>query len=314
MTNAKTMRYRDDGSIELLAVTVGDPGDEEVQVQGGACGICSWDIVTAKLGSQMRPMAPPGHEGIGYVTRVGRGVQGLKEGDRVAGGGFATLRNLPAARVYPVPPSDLADAYWLVEPVSCAVTGLDHCRLRPGDRVAVIGAGFMGLLILQGLLHAPVDQLVAVDVAQDRLDLARSLGVPETFNAARIERDELVQTLHQRGYDVVVDASGSQAGLDLATEIVKRGGLINLFGWIKGETAAFDPTKWHLGGFTVVNSSPSSQLRDPFPAAIRLIHQGVFDLRPLVTDVVPLEDYPTLMGKIVHGDPRYIKGVITLGS
>jgi threonine dehydrogenase-like Zn-dependent dehydrogenase len=192
------------------------------------------------------------------------------------------------------------------------VTGLDHCRLRPGDRVMVIGAGFMGLLILQGLLHAPVDQLVAVDVIQDRLDLAQSLGVPETYNAAQVERAELIRTLHSRGYDVVVDTSGSQTGLDLAAAVVKRGGLINLFGWIKGDTATFDPTQWHGGGFTVVNSSPSSQLRDPFPPAIRLIHQGVFDLRPLVTHVAPLARYPAMMQDILHGNVRYIKGVITL--
>lgn len=314
MMNASTIRYRDDGSIELIEVPVGDPGDDEVQVQGGACGVCSWDIATAKLGSRMHPMAPPGHEGIGYVTKVGRAVQGIKAGDRVAGGGFATLRNLPSARVYAIPESDLADEYWIVEPVSCAVTGIDHCRVRPGDRVAVIGAGFMGLLMLQGLLHTPVDQLVAVDVVQDRLDLAQQLGVPETYNAAQVERGELIQTLKQRAYDVVVDTSGSQAGLDLATDIVKHGGLINLFGWLKGETATFDPTKWHLGGFTVVNSSPSSQLRDPFPPAIRLIHQGIFDLRPLVTHVAPLAHYPRMMQDILHGDGSYIKGVISLQS
>lgn len=313
MDTAHTIRYHDDGSIELTEVRVGDPGDGEVQVRGGACGICSWDIATAKLGSRMRPMAPPGHEGVGYVAKVGRGVTGLKEGDRVVGGGFATLRNLPAARVYALPDSPLADEHWVVEPASCAVTGLDHCRLRPGDRVAVIGAGFMGMLILQGLLHMPVDQLVAVDVAQRRLDLARSLGVPETYNAAEVERAELVETLSRRGYDVVVDTTGTQAGLDLATAVVRRGGLINLFGWIKGEAASFDPTAWHLGGFTVVNSSPASQLRDPFPPAIRLIHRGVFDLRPLVTHVAPLAEYPALMQTILRGDPGYVKGVIALG-
>jgi threonine dehydrogenase-like Zn-dependent dehydrogenase len=312
MNNARTMRYHDDGSIELLEAVVGDPADGEVQVQGGACGICSWDIATAKLGSRMVPMAPPGHEGVGYVTRVGRGVSGLKEGDRVAGGGFATLRNLPAGRVYKLPDSPLPDELWIVEPVSCAVTGLDHCRLRPGDRVAVIGAGFMGLLLLQGLLHAPVDQLVAVDVVQSRLDLARSLGVPEVLNSAETSREELVARLKPRAYDVVVDTTGSQAGLDLATELVRRGGLINLFGWIKGERATFDPTAWHLGGFTVVNSAPASQLRDPFPPAIRLLHQGIIDLRPLVTHVVPLAQYPALMQGILHGDPSYVKGVIAL--
>src|SRR5262245_66192144 len=95
---ADTIQYLDDGTIKLIETVVGDPGDNEVQLQGGACGICSWDIATAKLGSRMNPMAPAGHEGIGYISKVGRAVKDLKEGDRVAGGGFATLRNLPAAR------------------------------------------------------------------------------------------------------------------------------------------------------------------------------------------------------------------------
>jgi len=307
-----TIRYLDDGAIELVDIPVSDPGEGEVQVQRGACGICSWDIATARYGKKMHPMAPPGHEGVGYITKVGKGVTGFTEGDRVAGGGFATLRNLAAQRVYKIPESTLADEYWIVEPVSCAVTGLDHCRLKPGDRVAVIGAGFMGLLILQGLLHMPTDQLVAIDINPDRLSLAQQLGVPEIYNSAIADRADLVETLKSREFDVVVDTSGSQPGLDLATDIVKRGGLINLFGWIKGQSATFDPTKWHLGGFTVVNSSPSSRLRDPFPPAIRLIHQGIIDLRPLVTHVVALDSYPQLMGQILGGDQRYVKGVVRL--
>jgi threonine dehydrogenase-like Zn-dependent dehydrogenase len=313
MTNASSMRYRDDGAIELIDVPVGDPADDEVQVQGGACGICSWDIGTARYGSRI-PLAPPGHEGVGYVAKVGRAVQGIKEGDRVAGGGFATLRNLKAARVYVIPPSDMPDEHWIVEPASCAVTGLDHCRVRPGDRVAVIGTGFMGLLIVQGLLRSPLDRLTAVDVAQNRLDLAQRLGVPEVYNAAQHEPGELAALLHAHGYDTVVDTSGTQAGLDLASAIVKRGGLINLFGWIKGETATFNPTAWHGGGFTIVNSAPGSQLRDPFPPAIRMLQGGIFDMRPLVTHVTPLAEYPALMRTILDGDPSYVKGVISLGA
>ncbi|MEZ4621951.1 MAG: zinc-binding dehydrogenase [Caldilineaceae bacterium] len=310
--NSFTMRYLDDGAIELTDLVLGDPQDNEVQVHGGACGICSWDIATAKLGNRMNPMAPPGHEGVGYVAKVGRAVKGLKEGDRVAGGGFATVRNLVAERVYKIPDSPLADEHWIVEPVSCAVTGIDHCRIKAGDRIAVIGTGFMGLLILQALHHSPLDQLVAIDVVQSRLDLAKTLGAQETFNVATMERAELVNTLKAREFDIVVDTSGNQAGLDLATDIVKRGGLINLFGWLKGATATFDPTKWHLGGFTIVNSAPASKIRDPFPPAIRLIHQGIIDLRPLVTHVQPLAKYPELMKQVLLGDAAYIKGVVTL--
>ena len=308
----KTLRYLDDGSIELFERAVSDPGENEVQIEGGACGICSWDVVTAKLGNQMHPMAPPGHEGVGYIAKIGAGVTDFKEGDRVAGGGFANVRNLSAQRVFKIPESDLPDEYWIVEPVSCAVTGIDHCQIQPGNRIALVGCGFMGLLILQGLLRYPLDDLIVLDIVQRRLDLAQQLGVGEVYNTAEVDLQELSRELKSREIDVVVDTSGSQAGLDLSTDIVKRGGRINLFGWLKGQTASFDPTKWHLGGFTVVNSAPASKLRDTFGPAIRLIHKGIIDLKPLVTHTAMLEDYPALMAQILAGDESYIKGVVTL--
>ncbi len=308
----KTLRYLDDGSIELFEREVPDPDTDEIQIEGGACGICSWDVVTAKLGNQMHPMAPPGHEGVGYVAKIGDGVTGFKEGDRVAGGGFANVRNLSAQRVFKIPESDLPDEYWIVEPVSCAVTGIDHCQIQPGNRIVLVGCGFMGLLILQGLLRYPLDDLIVLDIVQSRLDLAQQLGVGEVYNTAEVDLQDLSRELKSREIDVVVDTSGSQAGLDLSTDIVKRGGRINLFGWLKGQTASFDPTKWHLGGFTVVNSAPASKLRDTFEPAIRLIHKGIIDLKPLVTHTATLEDYPDLMAQIVAGDESYIKGVVTL--
>ena len=308
----KTLRYLDDGSIELFEREVPDPGTDEIQIEGGACGICSWDVVTAKLGNLMHPMAPPGHEGVGYVAKIGAGVTDFKEGDRVAGGGFANVRNLSSQRVFKIPESDLPDEYWIVEPVSCAVTGIDHCQIQPGNRIVVVGCGFMGLLILQGLLRYPLDELIVLDIVQSRLDLAQQLGVGEVYNTAEVDLQELSRELKSRDIDVVVDTSGSQAGLDLSTDIVKRGGRINLFGWLKGQAASFDPTKWHLGGFTVVNSAPASKLRDTFDPAIRLIHKGIIDLKPLVTHTATLEDYPDLMAQILAGDESYIKGVVTL--
>ena len=224
------------------------------------------------------------------------------------------MRSLPANRLYRIPESELPDEYWIVEPVSCAVTGIDHCQIKGGDRIVVIGCGFMGLLILQGLLHHPLDQLIGIDVVQNRLDLAQQFGVNEVYNTTEIDGRELAKDLKAQEIDVVVDTSGSQGGLDLATDIVKRGGRINLFGWIKGQTATFDPTKWHGGGFTVVNSAPASKMRDTFAPAIRLIHNGVFELEPLVTHKATLDEYPDLMQRILAGDPEYIKGVITLGS
>ena len=97
------------------------------------------------------------------------------------------MRNLPANRLYKIPASDLPDEYWIVEPVSCAVTGIDHCQIKGGDRIAVIGCGFMGL-------H-PLDQLIGIDIVQNRLDVARQFGVPEVYNTAEADTNELVTYL-----------------------------------------------------------------------------------------------------------------------
>ena len=117
--------------------------------------------------------------------------------------------------------------------------------------------------------------------------------------------------MRRRDIDAVVDTSGSQSGLDLATDIVRRAGRINLFGWIKGDTATFNPSAWHGKAISLVNSSPSAQLRDPFPPAIRLLERGVIDLRPLVTHIVDIDDYPTFMAGVTSGEvDGYIKGVV----
>ena len=128
-------------------------------------------------------------------------------------------------------------------------------------------------------------------------------------DVATVKRD-----LAARGIDTVVDTSGSQSGLDLATDIVKRAGLINLFGWIKGTTAQFNPSTWHGKAISIVNSSPAAQMRDPFPPAIRLIDKGLIDLEPLVTHVVPIEEFADLMTGVTQGGvDGYIKGVVSHG-
>ena len=311
----RNVHYMPGGGVQLVEVETGPPGPGQVQVEGAACGICSWDIQTFKAGGDSASAAPPGHEGVGYVARLGPGVTGFEVGQRVCGGGFAQLRNLPVDRVYRIPESDLDDPYWIVEPVSCAVTGMDHCRLRAGERLALVGCGFMGLLMLQGLAGAGADQIIALDVDDRRLDLALQMGATEAHNVDAPGFGDVRRDLGSRGIDTVIDSSGSQSGLDLAADIVRRAGRINLFGWIKGDTAAFNPSVWHLKGLTVVNSSPGAQLRDPFPPAIRLLEKGVIELEPLVTHVVSLDEYPAFMAAVASGTvDGYIKGVVRLGA
>lgn len=311
--NVRSVRYKPGGGVELVDVEVGDPSPMQVQVEGAACGICSWDIQTSRVGSDASFAAPPGHEGVGYVSKIGPGVEGIEIGQRVAGGGFARLRNVSVSQVYPIPTSQRKDVHWIVEPASCVVTGIDQCQLQIGERLALIGCGFMGLMMLQVLAGMGCAQLVALDVDDGRLALAKEMGADEVYNVSQEGFAAVKDDLKKRDIDVVLDTSGAQEGLDLAADLARRGGRINLFGWIKGERAYFNPSLWHTRGLTVVNSAPAARLRDPFPAAISLIDRGVIDLVPLVTHVLPLQAYPEFMRQLVSGKiDGYIKGVVTL--
>jgi threonine dehydrogenase-like Zn-dependent dehydrogenase len=246
---------------------------------------------------------------VAYITKIGSGVKGFSVGERVAGGGFAQLSNLSADRVYKIPESDIADEFWIVEPVSCIVTGLDHCALSPGAKIAVLGCGFMGLMLVQGLARSLAGALIAMDVVEKRLKLAESFGAHQTCLLGGSNQEEILDRLAESRIDTVVDTTGSESGLEAATRIVRRGGRINLFGWIKGG-ARILTDEWHLKGLTVVNSSPSSKIRDPYPPAIELMQKKIIDLEPLVTHIVGLEEYPELLKAAAAGDPGYIKGVV----
>jgi threonine dehydrogenase-like Zn-dependent dehydrogenase len=308
----KSFAYLDQGGIELVEYEVPDPGPSEVQVHGGACGICAWDLYTYTHGAKAPYAAPPGHEGIGYVAQVGHGVTGFKEGDRVTGGGFATVRNVPADSAYLIPNSDLADAYWTVEPVSCVVTGVDHTQLRLGDRLAVIGCGYMGLMLIQCLANSFAEALVCIDIVPERLELAREYGASQVLNASAGDLDAQIAHIADLGIDTVIDTTGSQAGLEMSAKLARRGGRILQFGWVHGNPS-FPADLWHLRGYTVINAAPASKLRDTFPVAVRLIDQGVVRLEKLVTHVVSLDELDDLLARVTaKEEPGYIKGVVTL--
>lgn len=142
-TNIKTLPG---GGAEIVTVPVpAEPARGEVQIKNNATGICSWDLQTFRIGlSGPGGGAPPGHEGLGTIVKLGEGVRDLKVGDKVTGGGFASVKNLAAKSIYKIPEdTKLADHHWVVEPVSCVVTGIDHCHAKPGERIALVGCGFM---------------------------------------------------------------------------------------------------------------------------------------------------------------------------
>jgi L-iditol 2-dehydrogenase len=306
----RTIRYLPKGGVEIIEAAVTDPKPYEVQIRALACGVCAWDVHVFKKGVDWP--TGPGHEGVGQVIAVGEHVGNLKIGDWVTGVGmgFTEICNMNAHGLYVIPHSgDDEPQDWVVEPVSCVITGVDHCALKAGDRVAVVGCGFMGLMMVQALSRSLCGRLVAIDVDPQRLLMAREFGATDVIDARSVD----VGALQAMSLDTVVDCSGAQAGLDLSSKIIRNGGRLNLFGWNHG-TGSFPGDLWHMNGLTVVNSAPNSALRDPWPAAIRLLERHFIRLRPLVSHVVTLDEYPALLAKAAARQDGYTKGVVKLAD
>lgn len=160
----RSIRYVGPEKIEFVDVNVSDPAAGEVQVQSLACGVCTWDLFTYKNGPGVSRPRTDGHEGVGRVIRVGAGVTNIKEGARVV----AALRATRPARGKPLPdPGRLQTARRKLDrradpPVSSPAS--TTATSAAGDRVAVVGCGFMGLMLVQVLGRCPLDQLIAIDI------------------------------------------------------------------------------------------------------------------------------------------------------
>lgn len=136
------------GRAEVGEIEIPDPAPAEVQVRCVANGICMLETSVFSGAESLSTLPLPGHEGVGVVVKVGREVEGLEEGDWVLCNSWRTLQHCKANRerqAMKLSEAQRDAATFLVEPAACVVTALRAYEVAPGDRVLILGAGFMGL-------------------------------------------------------------------------------------------------------------------------------------------------------------------------
>lgn len=249
---------------------VPEPGDGQVLVKIAASGVCHTDLHAASGDWPVKPPLPfvPGHEGVGFVAAIGRGVSRVKEGDRVGvpwlhsacghcehcttgwetlcdsqsmtgytvDGGYAEYALAEAGYVGLLPPDlEFAPA----APVLCAgVTvykGLKVLDCKPGDWVAISGIGGLGHMAVQ-YARAMGFHVIAVDIAEDKLALARSLGAEMTINASLQDPAAEVQRALRGAHGVLVTAVSRSAFAQGVGMLHKRG-TMSLVGLPPGDFA-----------------------------------------------------------------------------
>lgn len=296
----------------------GDPGENEIQVRAVAGGICTHEV-SIFTGELTVPRFPwlAGHEAVYRVTRTGPGVKGFQEGDLVAccwyHGQWSEVVNGPARSAYRLPDGLRAPACWLIEPAASVVNAVGYFGLLPGSRVLVVGAGFMGLLIVQMLSHCPLSDLVVAEVKPHNRKLAAQGGATEILDPANPAGVSRLEELARTPFDHVVECSGTQAGLDAAVKLTAEAGTLCLFGWHR-KPRSLDLSLGHLRGQRILNTSPGMDAGRSYerhwPTTIRMIERGVFDLTPLITHRYPVADVQRAMEESCARPDGFIKSVI----
>jgi len=292
----------------------------ELLLKVRACGVCGTDVLKVSRGLPKSPVVL-GHELVGEVVALGQGVEKFREGDRVVvahhvpcgachycrhgnhsmcrhfketnldPGGFAEYLRIPAEHVQQTAflvPEQLSDDEGLfTEPLSCCVRNVRRAALLPGDFAVVVGMGSIGLMMVQLLKLIPT-QVLALDLFDERLELAKKLGADWTLRGDSTEIFPMILEHTQgRKADIVVFTAGGGKVFQNSFDWVRDGGALNLFASLSDKPVEVSLDALYHHEITVFSSySPSPQ---DLVESHRLLSEGKVKVAPLITHHVPLE-------------------------
>ena len=312
-------------SMSVTRIEEPTPGAGEAVIKVEACGICGTDIhvLHGEFAPTRYPIVP-GHEFCGEVVAVAKDVRNVKVGDFVAvdpslfcghcrqcragrfnlcenwnatgvgsaNGASAEFVAVPAANAFQLP-SDMP-RHWgaLVEPLSCAVHGLDQVDLKVADNYLIYGAGTMGLLLAQLAKDSGASQLDMVERNPKRHDLAKRLAA----DRIAVSADELDRP---QGWDVVIDATGVVPAIEDGLKRVARGGTFLMFGVANADaTATFNPFKIYNDEIKIIGSMA---VLHSFERALTLLAKGVIDCEAMITNRFKLDEYSKAIDTFLAG-------------
>ncbi len=330
--------------MEVTDVAEPEFGPDDVLVQVEACGICGSDIhgYDGSTGRRIPPLIM-GHEAAGIVVARGENVGDLPVGSRVTfdsmvscgrcdfcrtgtinlcdhrmvlgvscgeyrrHGAFAQRISVPRRIVYQLPESLSFEHAALVEAVSVAVHAANVTPVAANDTAVVFGAGMIGLLTIQAIRAAGAKRVIAIDLNDKRLAVARSLGADLTFRSDQSDVPAVIRELTSgRGADLALEVVGTTATVTAAIESVRKGGHVTLIGNVSPRVEiplqSVVTREITLKGTCGCNGE--------YPQCIELMESGAINVAPLITAKTGLVDAPDWFRRLHAGDPDQMKVVV----
>ena len=252
--------------IRVETVPLPSMGPEDILVKVKAALTCGTDVKVFRRGYHARMIVPPalfGHELAGDIVALGHAVTKFKIGQRVVAansapckecfycrrnlenlcedllfnnGAYAEFIRIPARIVkynlYEIPAHLTYQDAALIEPLACVIRGLDETNVKPGDNIAVIGLGPIGLMFVRLAKAVYGARVIAIGRRQGQLDRAMRMGAAEAVSTA--DTTDIVGAVRAltdgRGVDVAIEAVGKPDTWDQAVHMLRRGGTVNFFG------------------------------------------------------------------------------------
>ena len=340
---AAVLYGKEDVRMESVPVPSLRPGEMLVRVR--AALTCGTDVKVFRRGYHAKMIQPPalfGHEMAGDVVACGHSVIGFKPGQRVVAansapcdacffcrrgqpilcedllfnnGAYAEFLRIPERIVkkntYLIPSNlEYRDAA-LAEPLACAVRGLDESGLRPGDTLLVMGLGPIGLMFTRLAKWAYGARVIVMARRLEQVDRAMAMGADEGILMGKPSalRSEVKARTDGRGADVVIEAIGHPEAWELATQLVRKGGVINFFGGCpSGTKVGLDTALLHYSEITCKASfhhTPQHIRR-----SLDLIAEGKVNASHLVNNEEPLSALPQVLANLAHHRNGHIKTAI----
>ncbi len=319
---AATMRaavMQGDGRVETAPVAVPEPGPGEVRVRVEGSGVCASNLPVWAGKPWFEypfPAGAPGHEGWGAIDALGDGVEGWRVGERVAflsGRAYAEYDIAPASALARLPAS-LDGKVFPGEPLACAMNIFRRSDIQPGQRVAIVGIGFIGALLVQLARHAGA-HVIALSRRAYSLEVAHACGAAETLPtddrwAAQRAVGEMTGG---SGCARVIEAAGEQSTLDIASALCAEGGRLVIAGYHQEGPRQVDMQQWNWLGLDVINAHE----RDPAVAArglreaVDAVVDGRLDPFPLLTHRYPLDRLAEAFEAMQQRPDGFLKAVVT---
>lgn len=318
-------------------------GHDDVLVQVKACGICGSDAhgMDGSSGRRIPPIIM-GHEAAGVIAEIGDNVKGWQIGDRVTfdstiyklddwytrkgmynlsdgrmvlgvspgdyrrHGAFAEYVAVPQHILYKLPDKVTFNQAAMVEPVAVAFHAVALTPVEINDTAVVVGAGMIGLFIIQALKIKGCGKVIAVDLEQDRLDIAKELGADQVFKADRNVPEEVKKASNGRGADIAFEAVGIGPTIQTAIHCVRRGATVTLVGNIS--------SKIDLPLQTVVTQQlrlqGSCAIAGEYPAVLDMIESGRINVDKILSATAPLSQGAEWFKRLYEKEPGLMKVVL----